>query len=69
MGIHAVYEVFNEDETEAVLMVDASNVFNQINREAFLNNTKVLYPAITTFINSRYSLPSDLFIQVGKLIK
>lgn len=30
-AIHAVYKMFNEEDTEAVLMVDASNAFNSIN--------------------------------------
>ena len=68
-AIHAVYDMFNEDDTEAVLMVDASNAFNSINREAFLHNTKVLCPALATFINNCYSIPSDLFVQGGKRLK
>ena len=41
-AIHAVYDIFNEDEKGAVLMFDASNAFNSIKREAFLHNTKVI---------------------------
>ena len=41
-AIHAVYDIFNEDENGAVLMFDASNAFNSIKREAFLHNTKVI---------------------------
>ena len=65
---HAVY-MFNEENTEAVLMVDASNAFNSINREAFLHKTKVLCPALTMFINTCHSIPSDLFAQGGKRLK
>ena len=65
-AIHAVYDMFNEDDTEAVLMVDASNAFNSINRESFLHNTKLLCPASATFINNCYSITSDLFVQGGK---
>ena len=61
--------MFNEYDTEAVLMVDASNAFNSINREAFLHNTKVLCPTLATFINNSYSIPSDLFVQGGKSLK
>ena len=50
-------------------MVDALNAFNSINREAFLHNAKVLSPALATFINSCYSIPSDLFVQGGKRLK
>ena len=41
-AIHAVYDIFNEDENGAVLMFDGSNAFNSIKREAFLHNTKVI---------------------------
>ena len=44
-AIHAVYEMFNEEDTEAVLMVDASNAFNSINHETFLPISKMLYPS------------------------
>ena len=61
--------MFNEDNTEAVLMVDASNAFNSINREAILHNTKMLCPVLAMFINNCYSIPSDLFVQGGKHLK
>ena len=68
-AIHAVYEMFNKESTEAVLMVDASNDFNAINREAFLHNTKILCPSISTYVNNCYSSPTDLYIQGGRSIK
>ena len=61
--------MFNEDNTEAALMADAPNAFNSINREVFLHNTKVLCPALATFINNCYSIRSDLFVQGGKRLK
>ena len=51
------------------LMVDASNAFNAINREAFLHNTKILCPSISTYVNNCYSSPTDLYIQGGRSIK
>ena len=50
-------------------MVDASNAFNSINREAFLHNAKVLRPALATFINNCYSITSDLLVQGDKRLK
>ena len=47
-AIHAVYEMFNKESTEAVLMVDASNTFNATNWEAFLRNTKKICSSIST---------------------
>ena len=67
--IHAVYDMFNEENTEPMIMVDASNAFNSINREAFLHKTKVLCPALATLINTCHSIPSDLFAQGGKRLK
>ena len=61
--------MFNEDDTETVLMVDASNAFNSINREPFFHNAKVLCPALATFINSSSTIPIDLFVQGRKRIK
>ena len=69
VAIHIVYDMFNEDNTEAVLIVDASNDFNSINREIFPHNTKVLCPAVASFSNNCYSTPSDLFVQGGKRLK
>ena len=68
-AIHAVYKMFNKESTEAVLMVDASNAFNAINREAFLHNTKILCPSISTHVNNCNSSPADLYIQGGRSIK
>ena len=31
---HAMREIFEEEETDAVLFIDASNAFNSINRKA-----------------------------------
>ena len=67
--IHAIYDMFNDDDTKAILMVNASNTFNSINREAFFHNTKVLCPALATFINNCCSIPSDLFVQGDKRLK
>ena len=51
---HEVY-MLSEDDTEVILMIDASNAFNSINREACLHNTKVLCPTLVKFINNCYS--------------
>ena len=68
-AIHAVYEMFDKESTEATLMVDASVVFNAINRDAFLQNTKILCQSISTYINNCYSSPTELYIQCERPIK
>ena len=39
-AIGVVYEMFNKESSVAVLMIDTSKAFNEINREAFLHNGK-----------------------------
>ena len=39
--IHAMRNIFEADETDAALLVDASNAFNSLNRAAALNNMPI----------------------------
>ena len=41
-AIHAMREVFNSADTEAIILVDAPNAFNSLNREEALRNVKSL---------------------------
>ena len=40
--IHAMSSVFEEERTDAVLLIDASNAFNQMNRAASLHKIRIL---------------------------
>ena len=63
--VHATREAFNNSNTEAVLLVDASNAFNSLNRQAALLNIRHLCPSIaTTLINN----PSSLFVDGSSLL-
>ena len=42
--IHAIYDFYQTDETEAILQVDADNAFNSINRKAMLLVPLLLVP-------------------------
>ena len=37
-AVHAMREVFSDSSTEAMLLVDASNAFNNLNRQVTLHN-------------------------------
>ena len=39
---HAMSEIFKEEETDAALLIDASNAFNSLNREALLHNIRYI---------------------------
>lgn len=64
-SVHAMREIFDEADTEAVLLVDASNAFNVINRQVFLHNIRIICPEIAIYVNNCYSKPSRLFVVGG----
>ena len=49
-AVHAMHTIFEEERTEAVLLIDASNAFNSVNRNVFLYNVTVVCPAISTYV-------------------
>lgn len=61
-AIHAMRSIFNEPDTEAILLVDAANAFNSLNREVALKNISVLCPAIHPILVNAYRRPSSLFV-------
>ena len=63
---HAMRDIFDEEETDAVLFIDASNAFNTLNREALLHNIGYLCPPMATYLRNCYQKPSRLFIAGGK---
>ena len=44
-AVHAINSLFQHEETDAVLLVDASNAFNLLNRAAALHNIRIVCPA------------------------
>ena len=68
-AIHAMCNIFDTDETDAVLLVDASNAFNALNRAAALHNTRVLCPTTATYAINTYRQPARLFVIGGQELK
>ena len=48
--------------TEAVLLVDASNVFNSLNRDAALHNIRHVCPSLATVLINTYRDSMELFV-------
>ena len=69
VAIHAMRHIFEADETDAALLVDASNAFNSLNRAAALNNIRVLCPLIATYVTNTYRAPARLFVVGGSELK
>ncbi|KAG1654810.1 Down syndrome cell adhesion molecule-like protein Dscam2 [Nymphon striatum] len=62
---HAMKEIFDEDECDAVLLVDADNAFNRINRKVMLHNICLVCPVIATYVINCYHVNARLFITGG----
>ena len=66
--IHAMHTVFDADDKDAVLLIDASNAFNALNRATALHNIRVLCPVTTVYAINTYRKSARLFITGGKEI-
>ena len=62
-AVHSIRDAFLEDNTEAALLVDASNAFNSINRMSALLNIRHLCPSISKILINCYRAPTNLFIE------
>ena len=57
-SIHAIRKIFQKDETEGLLLVDAENAFNNLNRKAALHNVRQLCPSFYRFLANTYQTPN-----------
>ena len=62
---HALARVFAEADTEAAILVDASNAFNSMNRQLALRNIPVLCPALARYVINTYRCHAPLFVCGG----
>ena len=61
-AFHVMSSIYESDDTEAMLFVDASNAFNQLNREVTLIYSRVVCPALAPSIINTYRNPSTLYV-------
>ena len=66
--IHAKHTIFESHDTDAALLIDASNAFNALNRAAALHNIRILCPIIAIYAINTYRQPARLFVIGGKEI-
>jgi len=67
-AVHALRTMFKDQESEAVLLVDASNAFNSLNRRTALRNVMSICPSLATITINTYRQHPQLFIQNQKLL-
>ena len=69
IATHAVRQMFNgEEAVEGVLLIDASNAFNSVNRIAALHNIPRVCPAAGQVFRNCYSSPIALFVDGGERV-
>lgn len=61
-AVHYMREQFETESAEAVILVDASNAFNSVNRQALLHNVRVLCPELSIIAINMYRKPCRLFV-------
>ena len=54
--------LFAEENTDAVILVDAANVFNNLNRKVALLNISVICPAVAPVLTNCYRENALLFV-------
>ena len=62
-AIHAMHETFADLETEGALLVDATNAFNSVNRQAALHNISVMCPSLSQVLTNTYQAPVRCVVQ------
>lgn len=68
-AIHGMRTVFEDEETDAILLIDAANAFNSINREAMLKNISRICPIAFVYAYNCYSVHARLFVLGGTELK
>ena len=61
-AVHAMRQIFQHNDTEGVLLVDATNAFNSINRQAALHNISVICPPLAPMLINTYRAPVRMVI-------
>ena len=64
-AIHAMVDVFEDDETRGVIQVDANNAFDSINRNVLLHNIEIICPELSIYTKNSYMKPARLFVTGG----
>ena len=67
-AIHVMRDIFNEESTDGVILVDASNAFNTLNRQVALHNIQYICPPFATVLINTYRMSSRLFVTGGREI-
>ena len=60
-----MHDLFNDENTEGILLIDAENAFNSINRKVMIYSLKFICQVTATYISNCYMCPARSFIIGG----
>ena len=61
-AIHTMQDIFENNNADAILLVDVSNTFNSLNRENALRNIQTICPSLATVLINTYRKDVPLYI-------
>lgn len=64
-AIHALADIFRDDECEGILLVDAENAFNTVNRKMALEAVGRRCPLLLKYLKNSYKKPARLHLSDG----
>ena len=64
-AIHSMKKIFDDEATDAIILVDAANAFNRLNMDVALHNMQYICPPFATVLINTYRVPARLFIVNG----
>ncbi len=67
-AVHAIRWLFDDSDTEAILLIDASNAFNSLNRQSALRNILHICPSFGPVLVNTYRGNPHLFIDGDTLL-
>ena len=66
--VHAVKKAFEREAFDGLLLVDADNAFNRLNRRVALLNIRHICPSLSVMLINCYRRPAKLFVSGGLVL-
>ena len=68
VAVHSARTLFDSPDTEAAMLVDATNTFNSLNHQATSHNIQHLCPSFSTILINTYRVDVALYIDGSTLL-
>ena len=65
-GVHLMRRPYIDEGVEGVLLVDASNTFNNLNRQMALHNIQAICPSLAAILINTYRMDIPVYLSMEK---